>query len=329
MIRRKVRKSTKQYITVAVCLIIILGGAFTFLLIHLTRQLDATYNTAMEEKVQYISLNSRKVFCAVRDIQPGEYVTAECLQEAQVLSSLEEGMFLTEEDFNKAALIEIPMGTPVTRVMVSQQSLRDNQREVEYQNIYIGQNITENDVVDIRISYPNGEDFLILTKKTVKNLNELTSCCLWLDEEELLLMSSALVDIYMFQGGKIYMTKYIAPTMQDALCTNYVPSKEVCGLIREDPNIVETASAYISEQMRMNLEERLTAEGMQGMDDLYGTVGVYSENGSVENTDFVIENTKSTDTENGNSESGNTENGNTASKNTDSGYVIGGDDIGY
>ena len=140
--------------------------------------------------------------------------------------------------------------------MVNQESMTNDQRIVEYQSITISSTIEENDVVDIRICYPDGEDYLILSKKTVHDLKDMTSCSLWLNEEELLLMSSALVDLYLFQGGKIYTTKYIEPTIQDGLLSNYIPSKEVADVISKDPNIIETASAYLSEQQREELEGR-------------------------------------------------------------------------
>lgn len=97
-----------------------------------------------------------------------------------------------------------------------------------------------------------------MNKKSLKGIQiDSQNCFLWLNEEEILRMSSAIVDAYLYSGARIYTTKYIEPNVQEASKVTYEPSVSTLLLIEKDPNIVNTAANSLSKQVRKAMENRL------------------------------------------------------------------------
>ena len=72
-------------------------------------------------------------------------------------------------------------------------------------------------------------------------------------------MASAIVDAYLYQGTKLYTTKYIEPNIQSSSKITYEPSLSTLLLINDNPNIIETATTELSKQVRKAMENRLAA----------------------------------------------------------------------
>lgn len=101
------------------------------------------------------------------------------------------------------------------------------------------------DYVDVRISFADGGDFVLLSKKQIKSLSPLREegvAAIWMivTEEELLRLSSAAVDAYLNEGCSIYAIQYVSDTQKEAI-VNYVVNDTVKQLMAEDPNIVKRA----------------------------------------------------------------------------------------
>jgi hypothetical protein len=142
--------------------------------------------------------------------------------------------------------------------MLTENHISSELRELEYDVINISSNIADSDTVDIRISYPNGESYIVLSKKVIKGYTpEKVTCYLWLTEEEHLRMSAAIVDASLYSGAKLYVSKYIEPSIQEASIINFVPSLSVISLLESDPNIIEKSSQELSKNVRKALENRL------------------------------------------------------------------------
>ena len=101
------------------------------------------------------------------------------------------------------------------------------------------------DFVDVRISFADGGDFVLLSKKEIQAIEPLGdegTNSLWfiVSEEELLRLSSAVVDVYLNEGCTIYAIEYVSKNQKEAV-VNYVVSDLVKQLMEENPNIVEKA----------------------------------------------------------------------------------------
>ena len=241
----------------AICLTIIGGIAIAFcmsLYIHLKKEFGIKYNLVLEE----LASNQKEVYIATCDISMGEYITKDNIEYKKVFSTQPEVTYFTKEDIGKMVIVEIKEGTHILSTMVTENILDTDLRETSYNVITVNTNITHNDMVDIRILYPNGENYIILSKKQIKFFDESKEIFyFWLLEEEILRMSSAIIDAFLYKGAVLYTTKYIEPNVQSESIITYTPSLVSIELIRDSPNIVTIASNYLSQEVRKNLENRL------------------------------------------------------------------------
>lgn len=257
-LQRRMKRSTKQYITVALICIIVIGGAAVFTSFIITGQIKEEYQTLLDKAHDEMALQQRNVYVAVQDILPGETIDQDMVEKKTVYSSQPEAIFITDDELGKTALVSIPTGTQVLSSMLTERGVSSKLRETEYDVIVLNSNIALNDTVDVRIFYPNGESYVVLAKKEIKGLiPETYGIYFWLEEEELLRMSAAIVDAGLYAGSKLYVTKYIEPNIQEASVINYTPSLSILTLIENDPNIVERCSQELNKDIRKALENRL------------------------------------------------------------------------
>lgn len=257
-LRRHMKRTTKQYIIVATICIVVLGGAATFTAIMVSGQIRDKYAFLLANAHMEMEANKKKVYVARADIAPGDFITEDTVIEQTVYSSQPQDILISSDDIGKVALINISAGTQLLKSMLSGQSIKSELREIEYSVISVSTNIANNDTVDIRIMFPNGETYVVLSKKVIRGYTPDTAIChFWLDEEELLRMSAAIVDASLYTGSSLFVTKYIEPNIQDASVANYIPSLSILALLESDPNILERATQELSREVRKALENRL------------------------------------------------------------------------
>lgn len=136
------------------------------------------------------------------------------------------------------AKIDLLTGTIIGTSMLntSSETLTDDLREQEYNMISLPTNLSAGDFIDVRLQLPNGGDYIVISKKKVLKCNSTT---IWLNmhEEEIELLSNAIIEYYIMAGSKLYATTYAEPGLQTAATGTYVPNSDVASLINENPNI--------------------------------------------------------------------------------------------
>ena len=150
------------------------------------------------------------------------------------------------------AKIDMNANTVITKSLIdlSDEVTTNDVRMQEYNSIVLPVDLFTDDYVDIRLLLPNGQDYIVVSKKkvTVPDLNGeyLTDTIqMKMSEDEILSMSNAIVEAYKIDGSKLYATKYSEAGMQEASTPTYVVNKAVASLIEVDPNIVSTAKAAL------------------------------------------------------------------------------------
>ena len=290
MLKKKLK--TTRTILLIVCLALIAS----FVIIGLfKKKYDGTLAQSNQLSNQ-ISQNKRTVYVATTDISTGEQlVDGINVAQQEMLNGMDESLFATEEDLGYAALIDIPTGSAVQKNMVAQQEITDDERMVEISSVNLTTTQKSNDVVDIRILFPDGEDYILLAKQTIKNLNG-TTFNLSLTEDEILTLNSAIVDAYTY-GAKLYTTKYISSQIQQEAIPYYPVKQETLDLINSDPNIVEVASETLNAQARQNLDERLAlqSDGSIGTVDFTENLDVTAPTESAYGDETVADGTEYTD----------------------------------
>lgn len=92
----------------------------------------------------------------------------------------------------------------------------DDERYQHFDFISAFVGINNGDLVDVRISFPNGEDYIVISHKEIINVDE-KGIVLRVNEEEILKMSSAQIDVNKYEGTKIYAVKYVSDSQKPAI----------------------------------------------------------------------------------------------------------------
>ena len=120
-------------------------------------------------------------------------------------------------------------------------------RTQEYNMLVLPTELGPEDYVDVRLMLPNGQDFIVVSKKRVgipqtsDGTYMADTITMNLAEDETISMSAAIVEAYKINGSKIYVTKYTDPAIQEKSIETFIPTQEIAELINSDPNIVTTA----------------------------------------------------------------------------------------
>ena len=157
----------------------------------------------------------------------------------------------------------------------------DDVRQQEYNSLVLPVDLFTGDYVDIRLLLPNGQDFIVVSKKmvTIPDVNGeylADTIQVKMSEDEILTMSNAIVEAYKIDGSKLYATKYTDAGAQESSTPTYVVNEEVAKLIESDPNIVATALVELRARYNAN-DGALKSQRNQGIN------GALSNNGKDEN----------------------------------------------
>ncbi len=152
------------------------------------------------------------------------------------------------------AKLDMKQNTVITLEMIakSDEALTDDIRRQEYNCVVLPLDLETGDYVDLRLLLPNGQDYIVVSKKqvTIAAAEDSVAGTLWkspdtiwvnLGEDEILSMSCAIVDAYKIAGAKLYATVYTDPGMQKAAIPTYLINAETAALIQKDPNVLSEA----------------------------------------------------------------------------------------
>lgn len=219
---------------------------------------------SIKEAKEKIEALQKQVLVASSDLKSGQSVTMDdftnqtvqtTVNPSDVISATDfeftdnSGEIITkiDEDGNElkksmVMKIDVPSGTIVTKNMISEtdDQTADSERIQELNMIVLPSQLVNGDYIDIRLSMPNGQDFIVLSKKKVLGTNS-TSVWLKLSEEELLTLTNSIVEAYTITGAKLYAIQYIEPGLQDKPIPTYNVSAATLALIEANPNIKDEA----------------------------------------------------------------------------------------
>lgn len=152
------------------------------------------------------------------------------------------------KDIPVVAKVDLKANTVITADLItkSDATVTNDVRMQEYNMITLPTQLKTGDVIDIRIRFPNGQDFIVASKKTVTipeiaGVPSVDTIQVNMSELETLSMSNAIVEAYMMNGSEIYASIYVEPGMQQIATSTYAPNAEVMRLIENNPNVVQEA----------------------------------------------------------------------------------------
>lgn len=185
------------------------------------------------------------------NVKSGQEITANMLELAKLPVKTKNTDFVTEPITGYKSKIDLKEGTILTYNMLynEEKGTEDSVRYVEYACISMPVTLDTNKYVDIRFRLPNGLDLIVVSKKHIENIVG-DAIGLNLNEKEINLLNSAIVESYIMTGSELYMATYVEPGLQKESTYTYSPTPEVINLINTNPNIVASAREEITNNYR-------------------------------------------------------------------------------
>ena len=229
-----------------------------------------------ENKASKEKGTATKAYALNRDVKSGQETTADMLSPINTYSNLIpqnyiDSTILTSVESGKkvVAKVDLYKNTILTAstVTTEENTVTKDVRTMEYNMLTLPINLTIGDYVDIRITFPDGQDFIVIAKKEIKNIQGNT-VTFDMSEADIVMLNSAIVESYIMKASNIYIAKYVEPGMQEKAANTYVPTAEVIRLIETDSNIVSTAKNELTSRFDANIRNQMNS-----------TVNQYSEQG--------------------------------------------------
>lgn len=252
-LKRKFKK-----VSIFIILTILIVGSFAAIYMVSINQMRAVYEAELDYAKTTLADNTKSVYIATRNIGAGEKLQDDNVSQIEALMSLDSQILISEEDIGSVVAVDIAANHPITKSMLLHTEYENSLRETQFDVIVLNSNLRDGDVVDVRIRFQNGEDYVVLAQKQLFHLSLPNAVCYMnLTEDELQLMSSAIVDAGCYEAV-LYTVKYVASNVQAASQITYQPSETVLGVMKNNPNAVKDATLKLSVEARKEMEKRLS-----------------------------------------------------------------------
>ena len=234
MATNPMQRKARMYLLLGVFITLIITGAIIALL-------GMQLLNIKKEQATY-----KPVYVLQSQVKSGSPVTGAIQVMVPSKAAPQDAVSPTEEAIAK---LDLSAGTILTQSILttSGEETTDDIRMQEYNMIVLPTELEEGDYIDIRLQLPNGQDFIVISKKRVENANSDT---VWmkLSEDETLTMSSAIVEAYIMTGSKLYAVTYVEAGDQEEAVATYMPNSAVVELINTDSNITAEAKSNLNQR---------------------------------------------------------------------------------
>lgn len=189
--------------------------------------------------------------------------------------------------------IDLEAGTIISENMLyEEEELHASARIQEYNMLQLPVQLDIGEYVDIRLLMSNGQDYIVVSHKEVIDVTD-TTIWLQLEEDEILLMSNAIVESYISPASTLYVTKYVEPGNQQAATTTYIPSEAVMILIQKDPNVITAANSALTDRylnggvIRSQIQAELDKHADQAIENITAQMLEAREKAKEEREEFL------------------------------------------
>ena len=193
---------------------------------------------SLNQEVEDLQNNMEEVYVTSKDVKSGSTVELDSVTTTLLPSdSIHENAVTTEEDLtDKIYKIGLKAGSYITTDMISDYKIHKNMRELDVVMDEIPVGLEEGDYVDIRISFPLGQDYIAMSHKKVLSITGNTVKLIVI-EHDFYRYESMKTDIATYQSTKIYAVKYVEAGLQPNGKVYYPPTLEIIKQSILDPNM--------------------------------------------------------------------------------------------
>lgn len=253
----RIDKKTKQHLIIGAAVVVVVIIICIIFHVHSVKKVKAECEKVNQQMQDRITRSTRIAYKTTVDIAQGQLITEDLVTvDSNTLDDDSQDLMFTDQDFGKQAVVAIPAGSIVNQSMISD-PLDKNWQETELNCVWLSTNLKKYDYVDIRILFPNGTDYVVAAKKSIKKLRLANNnVFFWFTEDEILNLDAAIVDANL-HGAKIYTTRYVKPEVEETSKITYQPSATVIDLLNSSPNVLTEAKQHLSKSARADMEQKL------------------------------------------------------------------------
>ena len=187
-----------------------------------------------------------------------------------------------------AAKVDMNANTVITGSLITRTNevVSNDLRKVEYNVINLPVDLAPNEYIDVRLTLPNGQNYIVVSKKRVSipavDAQYLSDTIqMNLTEEEILTLSCAIYENYKMKGSKLEAVRYTDAGLQTAATKTYQPNDFVYTLIHNDPNVVNTAIKNIKERAMKDIDNAL--KNYEAEDDILNKNSIIPDKLEIQN----------------------------------------------
>ena len=162
---------------------------------------------------EYIENYTTEVVMLNRDVIQGETITEDMLTKARVHKNSAPTDQAGYGATGKIAKYNIPANIPLVNSMFGDGIVSVDERIQEVSSVMLPTGLAEGEYIDVKIKMASGLEYVVLPQIKVEKIFG-TTIWLYLNEEELYLLNSAIVDTYLNEGVVLYGVRYVDPTTQ-------------------------------------------------------------------------------------------------------------------
>lgn len=265
---RKKSKMTILIIGIVIALILLsTSGVYYY---------QASLMSALKEQylsdIKVLSNNKTIAYALARDVKHQEILKEEDVMQVAIdRAGLPRDYVITiDQVIGKALKIDSQANQVLSQgLLYDPEQITDDLRDFELSAVLTPSFIQASDYVDVRINFMTGMDYVVLSKKRIESIlksddqgHVVQHLRFKINADEILRLSSAIVDAFYQKGTYIYIIKYTMPDIQKSAVVNYPVNPDVRTLIFSDPNIVERAQLSLQLESRESLMASFSTYGV-------------------------------------------------------------------
>ena len=241
---------TRNRKRIAVCsLCVMTAVCMTFLAYATVHLWQYCENLKIIEK--QLESYKKQIYVCDRELSAGMILSRDMVRLETHYTDRKEEEFIREEDFGKVLDTDVSEGEFLLENMLL--SPDSGIREVFVADLEIAEHLETGDRVDIRIRFPNAEDYIVLADKLLVTCDRESGLVLRLTEEEILLLSSAVLDAEQYHDTRLYAVKYLKQEPWEATMVTYIPERDILLLLEEESSKGELREAL---ERRLGYEDQ-------------------------------------------------------------------------
>jgi hypothetical protein len=216
-----------------------------------------------KSQTEYVRSQTTMAFTIVNPVRSNTPVTPDNMRRIEIpMASVTHNTIIDERQFDEMWWrIDLQPGTIITADLIMREYRDDTSRwwDIMLDMYPVGLQVGE--YIDIRVIFPHGEDFIVLSKKRVYGMYGET-IKLMLTEQEIMILQGMLVDMYMNDrnGMTSYATMYVDPGMQLPAVMFYAIPVHIARFMENNPQIAQTDRDRSN--LQANIDARMAIDAM-------------------------------------------------------------------